>query len=88
MGKDMEHHKLQIEGMTCNACSAVIKSKLGSLPDVSCVRTDWQAGTVQFVTPDSATELSVERTIEDLGYAILEHTPTEEQYDESASVEG
>ena len=84
----MEHHKLQIEGMTCKACGATIKTRIQSLPDVSCVETDWQAGTVGFVTPDSATEISIERKIEDLGYVITEHSPGEEHHDEQALIEG
>lgn len=36
----MGHHKLQVKGMTCKARGAIIKTRLQSLPDVSCVSTD------------------------------------------------
>lgn len=70
----MERHELQLEGMTCNACSATIKSELHSRPDVSCVETDWQDGTVTFVVPDSAAEATVEEELATLGYDVVGHT--------------
>lgn len=76
----MEHRRLQIEGMTCKACGATIKRRLQSLPDVSCVNMDWEAGTVEFLTPDSATEIGAERTVESLGYVITKRSPVEQPY--------
>lgn len=84
----MEHYKLQIEGMSCKACGAIIKTRVQSLPEMSCVETDWQAGTVQFVSPDSPIETNVEQEIEDLGYVITEYSPVKVPHDGQTPVRG
>lgn len=76
----MEHYRLRVEGMTCKACGATIENGIRSLPDVSCVNADWRAGTVEFLTPDSATEIGAERKVESLGYVITEYSPIGQPY--------
>lgn len=70
----MEHYELQLDGMTCNACSAVIKSELQTRPDVSCVETDRRTGKVTFIIPDSTAETTVEANLEMLGYEVVNQT--------------
>lgn len=64
------------------------QSNIQALPDVSGVNSDWQDGTVTFITLDATSEITVEREIESLGYVVTEHVPVENSQDGQTPVEG
>jgi len=70
----MENHTLHVDGMSCKGCEAVLKSQVQSLGHVSSVEVDWEAGTVEFLTPDADGVPTVENAIEELGYEVVEHS--------------
>jgi len=69
----MERFRLQVDGMTCTACEAMIKIELQTHEEVSCVNVDWQAETVDFFAADVKTANAITCVIEDLGYGITTH---------------
>ncbi|WP_049903868.1 heavy-metal-associated domain-containing protein [Halococcus agarilyticus] len=67
-------HRIDVDGMTCTGCAAIVEREVGDVGDVTHVAADHEAGVVSFATPHPTTGSYVEQVIDDLGYVVTAHT--------------
>lgn len=67
-------HRIDVDGMTCTGCKAIIEDKVGAVGDVTDVTADHEAGVVAFATPRPTTGSYIEQVVADLGYEVTDHT--------------
>lgn len=67
---DMEVQELQVNGMTCKGCEAIINRELGDIEGVHRVEADHESGVVTIATDHSSTGGYVEQVIVNLGYDV------------------
>jgi copper chaperone len=70
----MVHHQIDVDGMTCMGCEAVLKREVSDIEDVTEVVADHEEGVVEFTTASPPTGSYVEQAIDDLGYVVTDHT--------------
>ena len=67
-------HRIDVDGMTCTGCEAIIEDKVGAVGDVTHVTADHETGVVSFATPHPTTGSYIEEVVDDLGYTVTDHT--------------
>jgi|AntDeeMinimDraft_5_1070356.scaffolds.fasta_scaffold20091_2 copper chaperone len=67
-------HRIDIDGMTCTGCEAILEREVGDVGDVTDVTADHEVGVVSFATPRPTTGSYVEQVIDSLGYEVTDHT--------------
>lgn len=67
-------HRIDVDGMTCTGCEAILEREVGTVGDVTDVTADHEAGVVAFATPRPTTGSYVEQVIDGLGYVVTDHT--------------
>lgn len=67
----MADYRLEVEGMSCRGCEAILQERLTQIPGVSAAAPDAERGVVDiYGDPDSRTQ--VRQTVLDTGYDLAE----------------
>lgn len=70
--KLLERSDLQIDGMSCTACSASIERTIGALDGVDRVHVNFASGRATVLHLDDVDEPTLRATVEGLGFSVVE----------------
>lgn len=71
VGPDSVHVVIRIEGMTCDACAATLRTRLVKIPGVESVVVDYEsASATLYQSPDGPTDDALKHAVEDVGFRL------------------
>lgn len=68
----MSEINLKVKGMMCGGCENRVKNALENIDGVEKATADHATGNVNVIFNDATTKETIEETIEDIGYEIVE----------------
>jgi copper chaperone CopZ len=71
-GESMKEYKLNVKGMHCPSCEALVKEDIGDIAGVAAVEADHKKGIVTVNYEGSLDFAKVKSTIAALGYEVKE----------------